>query len=334
MSFGNSFGNIFRITSFGESRGDALGVVIEGCPAGLELSEDDFRIALTERKAKYFFETPRAEKDEPKIISGLFKNRTLGTPITIIVENENKSEKNYETLKDIFRPGHADANWEAKFGFRDFRGGGRSSGRETLARVLAGTVAKKILIKKNITVRAFPKEVAGLACKADGSFTDDILEKLHEVQSSGNSCGGIVACEVTGVPQGLGEPVFAKLDAELAKAILSIGAIKGIEFGAGFAFAEMDGSTSNDIEKNYNGGILGGISSSEKIYFNACVKPVPSISLEQVALNKSGKKVSIKVNGQHDTCLVRRICPVVESMTAITIVDFILLAKTNRIECL
>lgn len=332
MSFGNSFGNIFKITTFGESRGDAIGVVIDGCPAGLEISHEDFRLALAERKAKYFFETPRTEKDEPKILSGLFENRTLGTPIVIIVENENKSEKNYEALKDVSRPGHADANWEAKFGVRDFRGGGRSSGRETIARVLAGAVAKKILCRKNITLRAFPKEIAGFACKSDGSFTTAILEKLHEVQVAGNSCGGVISCEITGVPQGLGEPVFAKLDAELAKAVLSIGAIKGVEFGAGFAFAKMDGKTSNDIEKNYNGGIVGGISSGEKIYFTACVKPVPSIAIEQTAFNKNGKKVSLKITGQHDTCLVRRICPVVEAMTAITLVDFLLLAKTNRVE--
>lgn len=327
----NTFGKALAITSFGESRGKAIGVVIDGCPSGIEISKEDFELALKERKSQYFFETPRSETDKIEILSGIFEGRTLGSPIAIIVENQLQGSKNYEVLKDVFRPGHADATWQAKFGFKDFRGGGRSSGRETVARVLAATIANKILEKNSIQCEALPSSVAGLDCKSDGSFTKEIFTKLQEAKTAGNSYGGIVICKIQGVPAGLGEPVFCKLDAELAKAIMSIGAVKGISFGAGFELATMDGKSANDLEKNYNGGILGGISTGELIYFTVAVKPVPSISLEQKAINISGEKISLKIKGQHDNCIVRRICPVIKAMSELVIADFLLLARLNQI---
>ena len=329
MSAGNTFGKLFRVTTFGESRSVAVGAVIDGCPAGLALSVDDFSKTLEKRKSRFFFETPRSEPDVPKILSGVFRGRTLGTPIAVIVENTNTDAKGYESLEHVFRPGHADAAWQIKFGLRDFRGGGRSSGRETVARVLAGAVAAKILQKNNITVAARPKAVAGLPCNDDGSFTDAILQKLRDFQASGNSCGGLVRCEVHGVPAGLGEPVFSKLEAELAKAVFSIGAVKGVEFGAGFDFAAMDGLTANALGKNYNGGILGGISTGETVCFTTAIKPVPSISHEQLARTDVGTEVPLRILGRHDTCLVRRICSVIEAMTAITLADFLLRAKSD-----
>ena len=331
MSAANTFGRIFSVTSFGESRSGAVGVVIDGCPAGLALSADDFSAALEKRKAQFFFETPRREPDVPKIISGVFRGRTLGTPIAIIVENKNTGTEGYEQLEHVFRPGHADAAWQAKFGFRDFRGGGRSSGRETLARVLAGAVASKILAKSNITVAARPTAAAGLPCNEDGSFPDAVLQKIRSIQAEGNSCGGLVRCEVWGTPAGLGEPVFSKLDAELAKAVFSIGAVKGVEFGAGFQFAAMDGYTANTPDKNYNGGIIGGISTGETVYFTVAIKPIPSVSRMQIARTDTGAEVPLHIIGRHDTCLVRWICPVIEAMTALTLVDFLLRAQSDRI---
>lgn len=330
MCAGNTFGKIFRVTTFGESRSAAIGVVIDGCPSGLELSQADFACALEERKARYFFETSRAEPDEPKILSGIFQGKTLGTPIAVIVENKNTSTTNYEKLEHVFRPGHADEAWHAKFGFRDFRGGGRSSGRETVGRVLAGAVASKILAYYNIAVVARPLEIAGLSCNEDGSFTEAIFQKLQTIKSEKNSCGGRAFCEIAGLRAGIGEPVFSKLEAELAKAVLSIGAVKGVEFGAGFDFALMDGYTANALEKNYNGGILGGISTGEKIYFTAAIKPVPSIALPQNAHTENGMKVPLEIKGEHDTCIVRRVCPVIKAMASITIADFLLRSRADR----
>lgn len=331
MRQANTFGQILTVTSFGESRGAAVGVIIDGCPAGFELSEADFNQNLAKRRSQYFFETPRKESDQARILSGIFEGRTLGTPIAVIVENKVQSEKNYETMRRVFRPGHADAAWQAKFGIRDHRGGGRSSGRETVARVLAATVAQKILAPFKISCRAIPAEIAGLPCNADGSFTEEILNCMRKFREAGNSCGGIVRIEIKGVPAGLGEPVFSKLDAELAKALISVGAVKAVEFGAGFNFATMDGFHANELTHNYNGGIIGGISTGETIFLRLAIKPVPSIALEQICLDEDGNKRTISIQGEHDCCLVRRICPVLEAMCELVLADFLLLAKTNKV---
>ncbi|PIE97371.1 MAG: chorismate synthase [Treponema sp.] len=326
--FANSIGSKFRVTSFGESRGVALGVVIDGCPAGLALSENDIQAELNIRMAQGEFETERREPDKCQILSGVFEGKTLGTPISVVVYNKENSAKDYEQLKNVFRPGHADYGWHKKFSVRDYRGGGRSSGRETVSRVIAGAVAKKILEKHNIKIKAYSKEIAGvkLSGNADLDFkqNEELKSKLNKAKEEGNSLGGIIACEIKGVPAGIGEPVFSKLDAELAKAIISIGGIKGIEFGAGFELAKMTGSTSNDIEKNNNGGIIGGISDGNIICFNAVVKPVPSIKQTQKAYNAKGEIINLSITGRHDVCIVRRILPVVEAMSAIVLADFIL----------
>ncbi|MBQ7612309.1 MAG: chorismate synthase [Spirochaetaceae bacterium] len=326
----NTQGNLFSVTTFGESRGVALGAVIDGCPAGIPLSEEDFVKELQKRKPQFFFETERVENDIPLILSGVFRGMTLGTPIAVLIKNDETSECDYKNLEHIFRPGHADKAWQEKFGLRDFRGGGRSSGRETVARIIAGVVAKKLLHFHAIQIKAYPVEVAGLPCK-NGEFDKEILAKLKTIKEQGNSCGGLVKCEITNVPSGLGEPVFSKLDAELAKAMLSIGSIKGIEFGCGFEFAKLDGLTTCELDKNMNGGIIGGISTGEPIYFTVVVKPPSSISLPHDAYTDTGTITKLQVAGRHDICLVRRVAIVVEAMTAIVVADFLLQSKTNRI---
>jgi len=313
---GNTFGEIFKVTTFGESHGPAMGCVVDGCPSGLEISLSDIENELARRKpgAKH---GSRDEEDKPEILSGIFEGKTLGTPIAIIVRNTNQKSGDYDELKNIYRPGHADFTWQAKYGIRDHRGGGRSSGRETLCRVAAGAVAKKLLALHGITIKA-------------ESFISADIEALRD---EGDSAGGVISCLVTGVPAGLGEPVFDKLDARLASAIISIGACKGIEFGAGFAAASMKGSENNDAPSadgkfttNNAGGILGGISSGQDIFFKAVFKPTPSISKPQKALDKDGNVVEIAIKGRHDICIVPRAVVVVEAMTALVLADFLLLS--------
>jgi len=348
----NTFGHLFRVTTFGESHGEALGCVVDGCPAGLELSAADIEKELARRRPGAAYGS-RDEKDAPEILSGVFEGRTLGSPIAVIVRNANQNSRDYDDIKEIYRPGHADFTWQAKYGLRDHRGGGRSSGRETLCRVAAGAVAKKLLALSGITIRAWTSSVAGINQPSpgeDGFDFDEIernllrvpckagaekaLAKIEELRKEGDSAGGVITCLVTGVPAGLGEPVFDKLDARLAAAVLSIGACKGIEFGAGFAAACMKGSENNDAPynpANNAGGILGGISSGQDIFFRAAFKPTPSISKPQKVLDKQGKITETQIKGRHDVCIVPRAVPVVEAMAALVLADCILLSRSSKV---
>lgn len=345
---GNSFGTFFKVTTFGESHGEALGCIVDGCPAGLELSVCDIEKELARRRPGSVHGS-RDEKDTPEILSGVFEGKTLGSPIAIIVRNTNQNSRDYDELKDIYRPGHADFTWEAKYGLRDHRGGGRSSGRETLCRVAAGAVANKLLSISGITIRAWSSSIAGIkqpALGENGFSFEEIennplrvpskdgalaaMKKLEELRSTGDSAGGVISCLVTGVPAGLGEPVFDKLDARLASAVLSIGACKGIEFGAGFAAAELTGSENNS-SNNSGGGILGGISSGQDIFFKAAFKPTPSIGKPQKALDREGNAKEIEIKGRHDVCIVPRAVPVVEAMASLTLADFLLLSRACRV---
>jgi len=317
----NTFGELFRVTTFGESHGPAMGCVIDGCPSGVLITLSDIEKELLRRRPRKEFGS-RDEKDTPEILSGIFEGKTLGTPIAIIVRNTSQNSKDYDELKDIYRPGHADFTWEEKFGIRDHRGGGRSSGRETLCRVAAGAIAKKILSLHNININAI----------ITSPFDIDKL-KLEK-----DSCGGIITCTISGVPAGLGDPVFNKLDARLALAMLSIGSCKGIEFGAGFASANMKGSENNDypsadgkFKTNNCGGILGGISTGQEIIFKVVIKPTPSIGKPQKAYDKKGNIKDIEIKGNHDFCIVPRAVPVVEAMAALVITDFLLLSRVSRI---
>ncbi|MCL2765497.1 MAG: chorismate synthase [Treponema sp.] len=320
---GNSFGELFRVTTFGESHGKAMGCVIDGCPAGLEISLDDIKKELERRRpgAKH---GSRDEEDLPEILSGVYEGKTLGSPIAIIVRNLNQKSEDYNELKDIYRPGHADYTWEAKYGFRDARGGGRSSGRETLCRVAAGAVAKKFLSLHGITVTS----------------SVDAPLNIDELKNEKDSAGGLVFCRITGMKNavGLGEPVFDKLDARLSSAIMSIGACKGIEFGAGFAAAAMKGSQNNDepacsgeYKTNNCGGILGGISTGQDIIFKAAFKPTPSIEKIQKAYTRDGSIKEISIKGRHDVCIVPRAAIVAEAMTALVIADYLLLCRCSKI---
>ena len=317
----NTFGSVFKVTTFGESHGRALGCVIDGCPCGLDLCIEDIEKELARRRPGKEHGS-RDEKDTPEILSGIYEGKTLGTPIAIVVYNTNQESKDYDDLKNVYRPGHADYTWEAKYGFRDHRGGGRSSGRETLARVAAGAVAKKILSLHKIGITS--------------SF--DAPNSIETLREEKDSAGGVITCRITGVPAGLGEPVFDKLDARLAAAIISIGACKGIEFGAGFAAANLKGSENNDypkagfeFETNNSGGILGGISTGQEIIFKAAFKPTPSIGKPQKAFTKDGNIKEIEIKGRHDYCIVPRAAIVVEAMAALVLADFLLLSRLTRI---
>ena len=349
---GNTFGEIFKVTTFGESHGEAMGCVIDGCPAGLELTESDIEKELIRRRPGAVYGS-RDEKDSPVILSGVFEGKTLGSPIAVIVRNANQNSGDYDDIKDIYRPGHSDFTWEAKYGIRDHRGGGRSSGRETLCRVAAGAVAKKILALSKITIRAWASSIAGIdqpLINEDGFDFEEIeknvlrvpsksgaekaLLKIEALRAEGESAGGVITCLVTGVPAGLGEPVFDKLDARLASAVISIGACKGVEFGAGFAAAHLKGSENNDSpphSTNNAGGILGGISNGQDIFFKAAFKPTPSISKPQKVLDKQGNVKEFAIKGRHDVCIVPRAVPVVEAMTAIVLADFLLLSRCIKL---
>jgi len=355
---GNTFGELFKVTTFGESHGEAMGCVIDGCPSGLELSVDDIEKELARRRPGKVYGS-RDEKDTPEILSGVFKGKTLGSPIAIIVRNTNQNSRDYDELKDIYRPGHADFSWEAKYGLRDHRGGGRSSGRETLCRVAAGAAAKKILALHGISVLAWSSSIAGIKQPSPGEDGFDFEEiernpyrvpskigaektaaKIEALRGEGESAGGIITCLATGVKPGLGEPVFDKLDARLASAIISIGACKGVEFGAGFAAANLKGGENNDLPCNDGngkfatnncGGILGGISSGQDIIFRAAFKPTPSISKPQKAFDKNGNVKEIEIKGRHDVCIVPRAVVVVEAMTALVLADFLLLSRSAKI---
>jgi chorismate synthase len=349
-----------------------MGCVIDGCPAGLVLSVEDVKQELAKRRPGVgTASTSRNEADEPEILSGVFEGKTLGTPIAIIVRNTDCHSADYENLRDVFRPGHADFGWQAKYGIRDHRGGGRSSGRETLCRVAAGAVAKKFLAAYGIHITAWASAIAGIEMprpgdpdfdfaeieknplKAPGrAAAEQALKAIEAIRAEGDSAGGMVSCVAKGALPGLGEPVFGKLDARLAGAMLSIGAVKGIEFGAGFAAAGLKGSENNDIPSeddtpsvdgaipsfttNNAGGILGGISSGRDIAFTVAFKPTPSIGKPQKAYSRTdgcanGSIVDLVISGRHDACIVPRAVPVVEAMTALVLADLVLLQRSARV---
>jgi chorismate synthase len=356
---GSSFGNLFTITTWGESHGKGVGVVIDGCPAGISLCEEDIQIDLDKRKpGQSVFSTPRKESDKVKILSGVFDGKTTGTPISLIVYNNNQHSKDYSDIAKHYRPGHADLTYDYKYGFRDYRGGGRSSGRETIGRVAGGAIAKKILKELSVEITTYTKSIDNITidenlfdkneiynnplCFPDKSCVKKAENYLLNLIKEGNSAGGIIECTVDNLPVGIGEPVFDRLDAMLSKAIMSIGSVKGIEFGNGFQAALTTGLDNNDFyhydnnkivkETNNAGGILGGISDGSKIILRAAIKPTPSIKLTQQTIDKEGNNIDINIKGRHDPIIVPRAVIVVESMVAITLVDMLLINMTSKIE--
>lgn len=356
---GSTFGNIFRISTWGESHGKALGAVIDGCPAGMLLCEEDIQTFLDRRKpgqSKYV--TQRKESDKVEILSGVFEGRTTGTPISLIVRNESQRSADYSDIANYYRPGHADYTFDEKYGFRDYRGGGRSSGRETIGRVAAGAVASKILKQLGIEVYAYASAIGGIEldnnnfslaerdnnpfAMPDAKAAQKIKEYADRKLEECNSMGGIIECVVENMPAGIGEPVFDKLDANLAKAVMSIGAVKGVEIGDGFKVAQSTGLDNNDAfrmqdgrivkKTNHSGGILGGISDGSDIILRAAIKPTPSIASVQQTVNKQGEEIDISIHGRHDPMIVPRAVVVVEAMTAITLVDMLFTGMTSRLD--
>jgi chorismate synthase len=367
---GNTIGTIFRTTTFGESHGPALGCVVDGCPAGIPLDTEAIHRELRRRRpGGGGAGTTRVETDEPELLSGVFEGITLGTPIAILVRNTGQRSGDYDAIRDVYRPGHADWSWEAKYGLRDYRGGGRSSGRETLGRVAAGAIAKVFLASQGIAIQGWVSSVAGIDAPGSDSpeFSFDEIEKntlrfpnregmekimqlIEELRGRGDSAGGKVSCRVTGIPPGLGDPVFEKLDARIAAAILSLGAVKGIEFGAGFRSAYEQGSVHNDrplprsgparplppgtpdldYGSNNAGGVLGGISTGMPLEFSAVFKPVSSISRKQETVDRQGTVRELIIQGRHDICICPRAVPVVEAMTALVLADLLLLHRADR----
>ncbi|AUS97633.1 chorismate synthase [Clostridium thermosuccinogenes] len=357
---GSIFGKVFQISTWGESHGKALGVVIDGCPAGISLCEEDIQKDLDKRKpGNSPFSTPRKEDDRVEILSGVFEGKTTGTPISLIVHNTNQRSSDYTEISRLYRPGHADYTYDQKYGFRDYRGGGRSSGRETTARVAAGAVAKKILSELGVSILTYTLSIGpvqidktkfdadqiykNFLAMPDADAAQKAAEFLMKQKESEDSSGGIVECVVTGLPAGVGEPVFEKLDAMLGKAIFSIGAVKGVEFGSGFKASSMSGSENNDFYRfdekgeltkltNNSGGILGGISDGFPIILRAAFKPTPSIHKTQKTVNKQGENIDIQVEGRHDPVIVPRAVIVVESMVALTLVDYLFQRVFSRMD--
>lgn len=352
----NTFGNLFRITSFGESHGKAIGVIIDNCPPNVELTEADIQVELDRRRpGQSHITTPRDEADQCEILSGTFEGKTTGTSIAVIVHNKNQYSKDYEDIKNVFRPSHADFGYQHKYGIRDYRGGGRSSARETIARVIGGAVAKKILKEQHgVDVWGFVDQVGDskfgnidknyveqnvLRMADEGAFAET-LKLVESVKNDGDSIGGVVQVRVENPPVGLGSPVFGKLEGELARAMLSVPATKGIEFGEGFELSSKRGSEANDpfiaegdkfrTERNANGGILGGISTGDDIWFRVGIKPTSSILKKQTSANRDGKNVELSVKGRHDPILVPRAVPILESMAALVILDHVML---HRAQC-
>jgi len=348
---GNTFGQVFRVTTFGESHGPALGLVIDGCPPGLPLSEAVVQEELDRRRpGQGAFSSPRKEKDQVRILSGVFEALTTGTPIAMVVYNQDAKSEAYEPIRRLFRPGHADITYFQKYGLRDHRGGGRSSARETLARVAAGAVAQQVLGRYGIEVLAYTLELAGVrANKIDPAEADSnelgcpdpavveaMRERLAEIRGAGDSAGGIVEARARGVPAGLGEPVFDKLDGALAGAVMSIGAVKAVEIGSGMEAARLLGSQNNDpilpdgFASNNAGGILGGISNGDEIVLRAAVKPIPSIAKEQKTVDVDFKPATINVGGRHDVSAIPRVNPVIKAMIRLVLADFLLRQEAVR----
>ena len=357
---GSTFGTIFKITTWGESHGAGLGVVIDGCPAGLYLCEEDIQKFLDRRKpGQSQFTTQRKEGDTVQILSGVFEGKTTGTPISLVVCNENQRSKDYSEIASYYRPGHADYTFDMKYGFRDYRGGGRSSGRETLGRVAAGAIAVKILNQLGVTFTTYTKSIGPVVCDPRCFDPSQISQNslymphaeaaanasayLEACMADNDSAGGVVECIISGMPVGIGDPVFEKLDANLAKAVMSIGAVKGFEIGDGFEAARATGKTNNDafcigehgqMEKatNHAGGILGGMSDGSDIILRASIKPTPSISATQQTVNKSGEEIDISIHGRHDPVIVPRAVVVVEAMAALTIVDALFVNMSAKMD--
>lgn len=316
----NTFGSILKITTFGESHGPMIGVVIDGLQSGFKLDIPAIEKEMERRRPNSGnFSSTRDEKDQIEIVSGLFEGMTTGTPLTILIKNQDANSKDYENLKNLYRPGHADATYQARYGIRDYRGGGRASGRETAGRVVAGAIAKQILEKQNIKITSKIHSIGGQ--------TTNFEQVLQQAKDNNDSVGGSIDCIVTGVPIGIGEPVFDKLDATLAHAVMSIGAVKGIEFGSGFDCENLMGSENNKAK--YSGGVLGGISDGTDIKFRVAVKPTPSIQKVQTMKTVDGKTIETSIEGRHDTCICLRIGPVIEAMTALVILDQIYLKNAR-----
>lgn len=356
---GSIYGRLFQISTWGESHGKGIGVVIDGCPAGLSLSEEDIQVYLDRRKpGQSQFTTGRKESDMAQIWSGVFEGQTTGTPISILVQNQDQRSRDYGNIMNTYRPGHADYTFDEKYGFRDYRGGGRSSGRETTARVAAGAVAAKILKELGIEVHAYTKAIGPVSVPENEYHPEETFQNpiympsnayaqkasayLEECIKNQDSSGGIIECVVTGMPVGIGDTVFEKLDANLAKAMLSIGAVKGFEIGDGFKAADTKGSINNDSfhtkdgritkDTNHAGGVLGGMSDGSKIIFRAAVKPTPSISQPQSTVTKDGENTEMIIKGRHDPVIVPRAVVVVESMAAITILDLLFTNMSARMD--
>ena len=358
---GSTFGTIFRITTWGESHGKALGVVIDGCPAGLELNETDIQSYLDRRKpGTSSVTTPRKEDDAVEILSGVFEGRTTGTPISLMVRNTSQISKDYSEIASCYRPGHADYTFDQKYGFRDYRGGGRSSGRETVGRVAAGAVACKILKQLGVSVYAYTRSIGPIAAnmehfERDAIFStptampdrkadEEAVKYLEETKEACDSVGGCMECIVEGLPAGIGDPVFEKLDANLAKAIMSIGAVKAVEIGDGCQVSSRKGSENNDCFRsndnlvtkisNHSGGILGGISDGDRIVIRAHVKPTPSIFRTQKTVNTNGENVDINIKGRHDPIVVPRAVVVMECMTAMAVLDAMMVNMSAKMDSL
>ncbi|PBQ34000.1 chorismate synthase [Sphingobacteriaceae bacterium] len=359
---GNSFGTLFKLSSFGESHGPAIGGTIEGCPAGLEIDVAFIQSELDRRKpGQSHITTQRKEPDTVEFLSGIFEGKTTGTPIGFTIKNEDAKSNDYTHLKDAFRPSHADFTYEHKYGLRDFRGGGRSSARETACRIVAGAIAKLFLRQKNITVAAFVKQVGEIKVTKsfseldlskteqsivrcpDSEISEKMIAYIEEIKKQGDTVGGVIQCVIQNVPIGLGEPVFDKLHAVLGHAMLSINAVKGFEIGSGFESVNFKGSELNDLfnskeqntagltKTNNSGGIQGGISNGMPIYFNTAFKPVATLLQKQNSINKNNEEIILEGKGRHDPCVLPRAVPIVESMAALVIADFLLLARCNRL---
>ena len=353
---GSSFGKLFKITTWGESHGRGLGVVIEGCPAGLPIKESEIQLELNRRRTgQSKVTTTRKEGDQIQIMSGVFKGKTTGTPISLLVENEDADSSKYELIKDLYRPGHADYTYDMKYGFRDYRGGGRSSARETVARVAAGAIAKKLLARERIKIIGFTRQIGkhiaqnidyreienNIVRCPDNKIAEKMVNSIMRARKKGDSLGGVVEVIAQGVPAGLGEPVFDRLDADLAKAVMSMPAVKGVEIGVGFQSAIMTGSECNDVfamknkkvitTTNNAGGILGGISNGMDIVIRLVVKPTSSINKAQNTVTQQGKKAEIRVEGRHDPCVATRAVPIAEAMVAITLIDHLYRNKSAQL---
>ena len=356
---GSTYGTIFRIMTWGESHGRGIGVGVDGCPAGLELSEADIQAYLNRRKpGQSKFTTARQEGDQVEILSGVFEGKTTGTPIALEVRNTDQRSHDYGNIMDVYRPGHADYTFDAKYGFRDYRGGGRSSGRETIGRVAAGAIACKLLEQLGIQVQAYTRSIGEICVSPDRFDLDEMWNNrvympdaraaaeaegyLEELMARCDSSGGVVECRVTGLPAGIGEPVFEKLDANLAKAMLSIGAVKGFEIGDGFEAAKAAGSVNNDgfrmengkicKSTNHSGGTLGGISDGSVLVTRTAFKPTPSIAAPQQTVSRDGQETEIRIHGRHDPIIVPRAVVVVEAMTALTVCDMMMVGMSARLD--